>query len=145
MLEAKVLKTRPFIAVYHQNKQALRPNIIPTIMANAGASHIAAKFGISGPVFTYSTACSSSTHAIGHAFWMIRHGVIDTAIAGGSEAPLCFANLKAWEACELISNDACQTYFQKSVRHDSGRRWRNDYSGIVIIRAYIVMLTFTQK
>ncbi|MEI9977061.1 MAG: beta-ketoacyl synthase N-terminal-like domain-containing protein [Ignavibacteriota bacterium] len=27
-----------------------------------------------GPTFTFSTACSSSAHALGHAFWMVRSG-----------------------------------------------------------------------
>ena len=39
------------------------------------------------PSFTISTACSSANHAIGQAFWMVRNGHADIALAGGSEAP----------------------------------------------------------
>ena len=50
-------------------------------------SRIAREYGIVGPSYTVSTACASATHAIGQAFWMVRNGVVDAAIAGGSEAP----------------------------------------------------------
>ena len=43
-------------------------------MANAGASHISMEFGITGPSFTISTACSSAAHAIGQAYQMVRSG-----------------------------------------------------------------------
>ncbi len=106
----KITEDQAYYRVYNQHKKTIRPNTITNTMANAGASHIAAKFGITGPVFTYSTACASSTHAIGHAFWMIRHGAINKAIAGGSEAPLCFGNLKAWEALRVVSPDVCRPF-----------------------------------
>jgi nodulation protein E len=61
-------------------------------------------------VFTFSTACSSANHAIGHAFWMIRAGIIDAAVCGGSEAPFSYANLKAWEAMRVVSADTCRPF-----------------------------------
>jgi nodulation protein E len=79
-------------------------------MANAVASHISMEYGITGPAFTLSTACSSSSHAIGHAFWMVREGLVDLAVTGGSEAPLSFANLKAWEAMRVVSPDTCRPF-----------------------------------
>ena len=79
-------------------------------MANAVASHVSMEFGLSGPTFTTSTACSSANHAIGQAFWLIRQGALDAAVAGGSEAPLCFGNLKAWEAMRVVSPDTCRPF-----------------------------------
>src|SRR5437870_5164007 len=79
-------------------------------MANAGASHISMEFGITGPAFTISTACSSSSHAIGQAFWMVRGGVTDLAIAGGSEAVFSMGFLKAWEAMRVVSPDTCRPF-----------------------------------
>ena len=64
----------------------MNPFTIPRIMANSGASQISMEFGIMGPVYTVSTACSSSNHAIGQAYRLIRNGVCDAAITGGSEA-----------------------------------------------------------
>jgi nodulation protein E len=41
---------------------------------------------------------------------MIREGMIDAAIAGGSEAPFSFGNLKAWEAMRVVSPDTCRPF-----------------------------------
>src|SRR5207237_8522866 len=87
-----------FWDVYRQGLNRVHPLTIPKTMANAGASHISMEFGITGPSFTISTACASAGHAIGQAFWMVRNGVTDLALAGGSEAPCSFGLLQAREA-----------------------------------------------
>src|SRR5688572_25261851 len=76
-----------FVEVYKLRHNRVHPLTIPKTMANAGASHISMEFGITGPSFTISTACSSAAHAIGQAFWMVRTGMTDLALTGGSEAP----------------------------------------------------------
>jgi 3-oxoacyl-[acyl-carrier-protein] synthase II len=52
---------------------------------------------------TYSTACSSSTVAIGEAWMRVASGQIEVAIAGGAEAPLSPGSLKAWEALHTVA------------------------------------------
>jgi len=99
-----------FFHLYHERRPNVHPLTIPRIMANAGASHITVEFGITGPSFTVSTACASATHALGHAFWMVRSGVVDIALAGGSEAPFSVGNLKAWEALRVVSADTCRPF-----------------------------------
>jgi nodulation protein E len=79
-------------------------------MSNAGASHISMEFGLHGPAYTISTACSSSAHAIGNALWMVRSGAAPMAIAGGSESPLFLGGLKAWEAMRVVSPDTCRPF-----------------------------------
>jgi nodulation protein E len=79
-------------------------------MSNAGASRVSLEYGITGPVFTISTACSSANHAIGQAFRMVRSGEVEVALAGGSEAPLSMGFLKAWEAMRVVSPDTCRPF-----------------------------------
>jgi nodulation protein E len=79
-------------------------------MSNAGASHISIEFGITGPAFTISTACSSAGHAIGQAYRMVRDGDTDLVITGGSEAPFSRGILKAWEAMRVVSPDTCRPF-----------------------------------
>lgn len=98
-----------FRSLYAGN-QRVSPLTIPRVMGNAGASRISFEFGITGPVYTVSTACSSSNHAIGQAFWMVRSGMADVAIAGGSEAPFSLGFLKAWEAMRVVSPDTCRPF-----------------------------------
>jgi nodulation protein E len=99
-----------FHEVYKLGHNRVHPLTIPKIMANAGASHISMEFGITGPGFTISTACSSSGHAIGQAFEMIRTGKTDLALTGGSEATFSFGILKAWEAMRVVSPDTCRPF-----------------------------------
>jgi len=99
-----------FVEVYKLGRNRVHPLTIPKTMANAGASHISMEFGITGPSFTISTACSSAAHAIGQAFWMVRSGITDLAITGGSEAPFSFGILKAWEAMRVVSPETCRPF-----------------------------------
>jgi len=99
-----------FWDVYKMGKTRVHPMTIPKTMANAGASAISLEFGITGPAFTISTACSSSAHAIGQAFSMVRSGMSDVALTGGSEAPFSYGILKAWEAMRVISPTVCRPF-----------------------------------
>jgi len=99
-----------FYNVYKLGQTRVHPLTIPKTMSNAGASHISMEMGITGPAYTISTACSSASHAIGQAFWMVRSGMAPLAITGGSEAPFSFGILKAWEALRVVSPDTCRPF-----------------------------------
>ena len=62
------------------------PFMVPMLMANAGAGHIAMKFGLTGPNYCTVSACASSNHAIGEGMRLIRDGYLDLCVVGGSEA-----------------------------------------------------------
>ncbi|MCI8441445.1 MAG: beta-ketoacyl-ACP synthase II [Provencibacterium sp.] len=59
---------------------------VPMMIANMAAGTVAIEHGFKGVNFATVTACSSGAHAIGEAFRAIKHGYIDCAVAGGSEA-----------------------------------------------------------
>ncbi|HEX9124563.1 MAG TPA: beta-ketoacyl-ACP synthase II [Actinomycetota bacterium] len=62
------------------------PFMVPALMANAAAGHIAMRFGFTGPNFCTVSACASGAHAVGEGYRMIRDGLADVAVVGGSEA-----------------------------------------------------------
>ena len=62
------------------------PFMVPALMANAAAGHIAMIFGFTGPNFCTVSACASGAHAVGEGFRIVRDGLADLAIVGGSEA-----------------------------------------------------------
>jgi nodulation protein E len=99
-----------YFNLYHENKSRLTPAAIPRIMSNAVASHVAMEQKFTGATFTTSTACSSANHAIGQAFWLIRQGTLDCALAGGSEAPIVPGHLKAWEGMRVVAPDTCRPF-----------------------------------
>ena len=99
-----------FETLYRRGRNRVHPLTIPRTMANAGASMLSMEFGLRGPTFTLSTACSSSSHAIGLAYQMVRSGTAELALAGGSEAPFSYGLLKAWEAMRVISTDTCRPF-----------------------------------
>ncbi len=99
-----------FVNLYRNNNPRVNPFTIPRTMENAAASRISLETGVVGPTYTISTACSSSNHAIGQAFWMVRSGVVNLAITGGSEAVFSLGFLKAWEAMRVVSPDTCRPF-----------------------------------
>lgn len=62
------------------------PFMVPMLMANAPAGHIAMLFGFTGPNLCTISACASSNHALGEAMRLVRDGYVDLCIAGGSES-----------------------------------------------------------
>jgi nodulation protein E len=99
-----------YMRLYRENNPRVAPLTIPRTMSNAGASRISLEFGIHGPCYTVSTACSSSNHSIGQAFWMVRNGQLTAAIAGGSEAVFAEGLLRAWEAMRVVSPEPCKPF-----------------------------------
>ncbi|MGA8677803.1 MAG: beta-ketoacyl-[acyl-carrier-protein] synthase family protein [Candidatus Acidiferrales bacterium] len=99
-----------FEDLWVQGRGRVHPLTIPKTMANAGASHIAMDMGLSGPTYTVSTACSSANHAIGQAFRLVRDGLADLAMTGGSEAMFTIGMLKAWEAMRVVAPDTCRPF-----------------------------------
>lgn len=90
--------------LYAEQSERIKPFTILMGMHNAAAAWIGIEHHLQGPNMTYSTACSSSTVAIGEAWMRVAAGQLDVAIAGGSEAPLSPGSLKAWEALHTVAN-----------------------------------------
>ncbi len=93
-----------------QGSPRVHPFTIPRLMANAGSSQISMATGITGPGFTVASACASAIHAMGVTLHMLRSGLIDAAITGGSEACLTFGTLKGWEALRVMAPDVCRPF-----------------------------------
>ncbi|MEM9148034.1 MAG: beta-ketoacyl-[acyl-carrier-protein] synthase family protein [Pseudomonadota bacterium] len=99
-----------YYAVYHEMKNRVHPFIVPRLMANAPVSQVSMKYGFMGPAWSVATACASSNHAIGQAAGLVRTGLCDAAITGGTESVLCFGGIKAWEGLRVMSKDGCRPF-----------------------------------
>jgi nodulation protein E len=109
-LGGKATEDAGYLEVYGRGKSRVHPLTIVRTMSNAATSQISMEFGITGPAFTISTACSSSNHALGQAMSLIRSGGAEIALAGGAESPFSFGVLKAWESMRVISPDTCRPF-----------------------------------
>ncbi|MCV6824426.1 MULTISPECIES: beta-ketoacyl-[acyl-carrier-protein] synthase family protein [Halocynthiibacter] len=96
--------------VYEEGKNRVHPFVVPKLMNNAATSHLSMTYNVMGPCFTVATACASSNHAMGQAFNMIRCGMADAMLTGGSESMLCFGGVKAWEGLRVMSRDVCRPF-----------------------------------
>jgi 3-oxoacyl-[acyl-carrier-protein] synthase II len=79
------------------------PFCVPRLMSNAASGNIAIQFGLRGPCFSVSSACASSNHTIGEAFWNIASNRSDMVITGGSEAALTPIGLGSFCAARSLS------------------------------------------
>lgn len=73
------------------------------------SAFVRALFGLRGPAYVISSACSSSAKVFASAEQMIRTGLIDAAIVGGVDS-LCLTTLYGFHSLELTSPQACRPY-----------------------------------
>ena len=109
-LGGKMTEDELYRKLYADKVSRQPPSAIPRAMSNAVASQVSMEYGFTGATLTLSTACSSANHAMGQAFWLVRQGTLDIALAGGSEAPLAYGNLCAWETMRVVSPDTCRPF-----------------------------------
>lgn len=83
---------------------------VPKVMPGAAAGQVSMEFGLRGPVFGVTSACSSANHAIASAVDQIRLGRADVMLTGGTDAPLVWGIMKAWEALRVLSPDTCRPF-----------------------------------
>jgi 3-oxoacyl-[acyl-carrier-protein] synthase II len=79
------------------------PYAIPTIIANLAAGQISMKYGLRGPSYCTTSACSSGAHALGEATEWIRRGKAQIMVAGGAEATVTPVGIGGFEAMFALS------------------------------------------
>ncbi len=96
--------------LYSEKATRVYPLTVPKLMPNAPASQVSMFLGLRGPAFGIVSACSSATHAIGLAYQMVRSGIADAAVTGGTEACINLGTLKGWEALRVMATDTCRPF-----------------------------------
>lgn len=95
------------------NKKATNPLTLLRIIGSSAAAHVGIELGIKGPTFATCSACSTATHAIGLGIDYIRHGQVDVAVTGASEAVLTYGGLRVWQAMRVLSPEGCFPFSKK--------------------------------
>ena len=86
-----------------QNKPRSSPLAVVQGMNNACASHLAIDLGLGNACLTYSVACSSAAAAIGEGYRRIADGHAKRMLVGGSDMPLLFGVIKAWQGMRVLA------------------------------------------
>jgi 3-oxoacyl-[acyl-carrier-protein] synthase II len=86
-----------------QGVRHLSPFFIPKLISNLGPGQISIRYGARGPTFATVSACASGSHAIGEAYRMIKLGLLDGAIVGGTEAAVTPLGVGGFIAMRALS------------------------------------------
>jgi 3-oxoacyl-[acyl-carrier-protein] synthase II len=89
----------------------MSPYSIPGIIANLAAGQVSMAYGLQGPSYCTTSACSSGAHALGEATEWIRRGKVQVMVAGGAEASITGVGIGGFEAMMALSkrNDSPAT------------------------------------
>lgn len=95
--------------LYLENR---RPSVfsVPRIMPSAAAGQVSMMHKLRGPVFGVTSACASSNHAFSAAVDQLRLGRADVMLAGGTDAPLSYGVLRAWEQLRALARETCRPF-----------------------------------
>jgi len=96
--------------VFLERKKRTEILAVPRAMPSSAAAHVSMLHGLTGPVFGVTSACASGNHAFSAALDMLRAGRADAIVAGGSDAPLSFGIVKAWEAMRILAKTGCRPF-----------------------------------
>jgi 3-oxoacyl-[acyl-carrier-protein] synthase II len=81
----------------------ISPYSIPGIIANLAAGQLSMAYGLRGPSYCTTSACSSGAHALGEATEWIRRGRATVMLAGGAEATVTPVGIGGFEAMMALS------------------------------------------
>jgi 3-oxoacyl-[acyl-carrier-protein] synthase II len=81
------------------------PFLVPMMMINATAALIAIHHGWTGPNLAVATACSTGANAIGEGARLLRDGLADVVVCGGTEASVAPVGLAAFARMGALSRN----------------------------------------
>jgi 3-oxoacyl-[acyl-carrier-protein] synthase II len=87
----------------HKGPGKISPYFIPSLIGNMAAGQISIAYGLRGPSYAHTSACSSSGHAIGEAYRWIQEGRASVMIAGGAEATITAIGIAGFSAMFALS------------------------------------------
>ncbi len=86
----------------------ITPFFVPMFIPDIAAGQVSIRHGLKGPNFCTVSACSSSAHAIGESYDLIKAGATDCIVTGGAEAAITGLAIAGFQNMKALStrNDA---------------------------------------
>jgi len=88
---------------YDDTRRTISPFTVPRVSTSMAAGNIALEYGLTGVSYGVSSACATGGHSIATAMMILRQGLADTVLAGGSEAAICETFLESYIAMRALS------------------------------------------
>ncbi len=89
--------------VMESGPKKISPFFIPMIISNMAPGLISIYHGAKGPNLSLQTACAAGTHAVGHAYHLIRNGLAEAMITGGVESVITTLAIAGFNAMRALS------------------------------------------
>jgi 3-oxoacyl-[acyl-carrier-protein] synthase II len=109
----------------HHGPRKLSPFFVPSTIINMIAGHLSIIFGLKGPNYSITTACTTGVHNIGHAARTIAYGDADAMLAGGAEKASTPMGIGGFAAAKALSN-------RNDDPTKASRPWDRDRDGFVL-------------
>ena len=122
--------------ILNEGPKWVSPLFIPTMIANIAAGNIAIRNNACGPCLPVSTACSTSTHAIGEAYRAIKHGYADAIIAGGAEAVILPLGIAGFANAKALSRSEDPKYASLPFNKNRGGFVMSEGAAILVLEEY---------
>jgi len=92
-----------FKHLFARGPKGVHPLLVPKMISNIAAGHIAIRIRAYGPSYTVVSACASATDAIGESYRWIKDGATDIMLSGGTEAPVSSLALAGFCVLQAVS------------------------------------------
>ncbi|MFA5451898.1 MAG: beta-ketoacyl synthase N-terminal-like domain-containing protein, partial [Dehalococcoidales bacterium] len=79
---------KQFATITSRGHRRVSPLLIPMMIADSASAQVSIETGIGGINLGLASSCSTGADAIGLAYKMVKHGELEIAIAGGSDAAI---------------------------------------------------------
>jgi len=89
---------------FDKGPRRISPFMIPMLITNEAAGHVAIQYNLKGVNFCTVTACTSGATAIGEAYLAIKHSRADAIVCGGTEAAITHMGIGGFCALRALSN-----------------------------------------
>ena len=86
-----------------RNPGIISPFFVTMMISDLAAGQISIRFGLKGPNYATTSACSTASHAISDACMIIERGAADVMVCGGSEAPITEIGIGGFNAMKALS------------------------------------------
>ena len=79
------------------------PFTVPRVSTSMAAGNISLRYGLTGPAYGASSACSTGSHSLATAWMMLKLGLADVAFTGGAESAITATFMESYIALRALS------------------------------------------